>query len=39
LQFEVLVEEDVCSRAPNLPSSPWMSELRNKEIGVYLEEE
>jgi hypothetical protein len=37
--FEVLDEEDICSRVPALPSAPWMNELRSKGIGVYLEEE
>jgi len=37
--FEALDEEDICSRVPALPSGPWMSELRNKGIGVCLEEE
>jgi hypothetical protein len=37
--FEVLDEEDICSRVPPLPSGPWMTELRSKRIGIYLEEE
>jgi len=37
--FEALDEEDICSRVPALPSGPWISELRNKGIGVCLEEE
>ena len=36
--FEALDEEDICSRGPALPSGPWISERRNKGIGVCLEE-
>jgi hypothetical protein len=35
----VLDEEDICSRVPALPPGPWIAELRNKGIGVYLEED
>jgi len=37
--FEALDEEDICSRVPALPVGPWLSALRNKGIGVCLEEE
>jgi hypothetical protein len=37
--FEELHEEDFCSRVPALPLGPWISKLRNKGIGVCLEEE
>jgi len=37
--FEALDEEDICSRVPALPVGPWLSELRNKGIGVFVQEE
>ena len=36
--FESLDEEDICSRVPALQPGPSIAELRNKGIGVHMEE-
>jgi hypothetical protein len=37
--FEALDEENICSKVPALPVGPWLYKLRNKGIGVCIEEE
>jgi hypothetical protein len=37
--FEALDEEEICSRVPVLPPGPWLDELRERGIEIFLEED